>query len=78
MAEISGDWLPVLQEEFRKPYYKQLYEFVKSEYSTRTIYPPAGDIFKPRPLVDSVCLAGGMKGVDHGGSRPESLRLVHV
>ncbi len=45
MAEISGDWLPVLQEEFRKPYYKQLYEFVKSEYSTRTIYPPAGDIF---------------------------------
>ena len=45
MAEISGDWLPVLQEEFRKPYYKQLYEFVKSEYSTRTVYPPAGDIF---------------------------------
>lgn len=45
MAEISGDWLPVLQEEFRKPYYKQLYEFVRSEYSTRTIYPPAGDIF---------------------------------
>ena len=45
MAQISGDWLPVLQEEFRKPYYKQLYEFVKSEYSTRTIYPPAGDIF---------------------------------
>ena len=45
MAEISGDWLPVLQEEFRKPYYKQLYEFVKSEYSTRTIYPPACDIF---------------------------------
>ena len=45
MAEISGDWLPVLQEEFRKPDYKQLYEFLKSEYSTRTIYPPAGDIF---------------------------------
>ena len=45
MAEISGDWLPVLQDEFRKPYYKQLYEFVKSEYSTRTVYPPAGDIF---------------------------------
>ena len=45
MAEISGDWLPVLQEEFRKPYYKQLYDFVKSEYSTRTVYPPAGDIF---------------------------------
>ena len=45
MAQISGDWLPVLQEEFRKPYYKQLYDFVKSEYSTRTVYPPAGDIF---------------------------------
>ncbi len=45
MAQISGDWLPVLQEEFRKPYYRQLYEFIKSEYSTRTVYPPAGDIF---------------------------------
>lgn len=45
MAMISNDWLPVLQEEFKKDYYKKLYSFVKSEYDTTTIYPPAEDIF---------------------------------
>lgn len=45
MAMISNDWLPVLQEEFKKDYYKKLYSFVKSEYDTTTIYPPADDIF---------------------------------
>lgn len=45
MTMISNDWLPALQEEFRKPYYKQLFTFVKQEYDTRVIYPPADDIF---------------------------------
>ncbi len=45
MTMISNDWLPALQKEFRKPYYKQLFTFVKQEYDTRVIYPPADDIF---------------------------------
>lgn len=45
MGAIQNDWLQAIGEEFRKPYYKQLYEFVKQEYSTRVIYPPADDIF---------------------------------
>ena len=45
MAMISNDWLPALKEEFRKPYYAKLFEFVKSEYATRVIYPPADEIF---------------------------------
>lgn len=45
MAMISGDWLPALAGEFRKDYYKKLFDFVNNEYSTRTIYPPADDIF---------------------------------
>lgn len=45
MTMISNDWLPALQEEFRKLYYKQLFTFVKQEYDTRVIYPPADDIF---------------------------------
>ncbi len=45
MTMISNDWLPALQEEFRKPYYKQLFTFVKQEYDTRVIYPLADDIF---------------------------------
>lgn len=45
MAMISNDWLPALHDEFQKDYYKQLFSFVKQEYSTQVIYPPADDIF---------------------------------
>ena len=44
MAAISNDWLPVFQGEFRKPYYKQLYQTVMKEYNTRKIYPAPDDI----------------------------------
>ncbi|WP_289285782.1 uracil-DNA glycosylase [Parablautia intestinalis] len=45
MAMIDNDWLEYIQGEFHKPYYKELYNFVRQEYSTRVIYPPADDIF---------------------------------
>ncbi len=45
MAALSGDWQEALKSEFKKEYYKKLFETVKSEYSTRTIFPPANDIF---------------------------------
>ena len=45
MAMIDNDWLPALGEEFRKPYYKTLYEFVRQEYKTAQVFPPSDDIF---------------------------------
>lgn len=45
MAMITNDWLPALQGEFKKPYYRELYQFVKEEYSRAVVYPPADDIF---------------------------------
>jgi uracil-DNA glycosylase len=45
MAMISNDWLAAVGDEFHKPYYRELYQFVKEEYSTRVVYPPADDIF---------------------------------
>ena len=45
MAMITNDWLDAISGEFSKPYYKELYEFVKDEYSKTIIYPPADDIF---------------------------------
>lgn len=45
MAMISNDWLPEIKGEFGKPYYKELYNFIKQEYSSTTVYPPADDIF---------------------------------
>lgn len=45
MAMIQNDWLDAIGGEFRKPYYKELYQIVKEEYHTHVIYPPADDIF---------------------------------
>ena len=45
MGMIDNDWLPALAPEFRKPYYKKLYEFIKEEYNTKQVFPPAEDIF---------------------------------
>ena len=45
MAAIDNDWLGPLAPEFKKPYYKKLYETIKQEYGTRQVFPEAGDIF---------------------------------
>ncbi len=45
MTAINNDWLEALRGEFKKPYYKSLFERVKSEYSSSQIFPPADDIF---------------------------------
>lgn len=42
---IDNDWLEPLKPEFGKPYYAELFKFVKQEYATRKIFPPADDIF---------------------------------
>lgn len=45
MAMLTGEWLDAMQDEFHKPYYKELYQFVKEEYNSVVVYPPADDIF---------------------------------
>lgn len=42
---IEASWKKVLSEEFEKPYFKTLTEFVKSEYRQHTCYPPGKEIF---------------------------------
>lgn len=46
MSAIDNDWLEPLSEEFKKPYYRKLYNIVNQEYRTRQIFPPAQDLFK--------------------------------
>ena len=45
MSMIQNNWLAPLKPEFSKPYYAELFKFVKNEYATRQIFPPADDIF---------------------------------
>ena len=42
---FQNDWQDVVGEEFEKPYYLKLREFLKDEYATRTVYPPKEDIW---------------------------------
>ena len=39
MSMITNDWLDEIQGEFKKPYYRELYQFVRDEYSKAVIYP---------------------------------------
>jgi len=45
MGAITNDWLTAIGDEFKKPYYRELYNFVKAEYGKYIIYPNADDIF---------------------------------
>lgn len=42
---FSNDWQEVVGEEFDKPYYAELREFLKDQYETATVYPPKDEIW---------------------------------
>jgi len=44
-VKIEESWKPVLADEFGKDYFTGLTNFVRTEYKTQTIYPPAKLIF---------------------------------
>ena len=44
-VEIEESWKNKLTEEFNKPYFKVLSNFIKEEYNTQEIFPPAKLIF---------------------------------
>ena len=42
---IDNDWDLALSDEFEKDYFLRIQEFIDEEYSTKTVYPPYGEIF---------------------------------
>lgn len=44
-VRLEKSWKDLVSEEFKKPYFKELSEFVKSEYKSKTVYPPPRLIF---------------------------------
>ena len=51
-VEIAKSWQPYLQQEFEKPYFKELIEFVKYEYENNTCFPQGSQIFEAFNLCD--------------------------
>jgi uracil-DNA glycosylase len=41
----ATDWNPVLREEFAKPYWRPLQEFVRTERAHHPVYPPHEEVF---------------------------------
>ncbi len=44
--KIETSWKEALKDEFNKPYFKELANFVREEYLNKTIYPSPKDIFR--------------------------------
>lgn len=45
-VRIASDWKELLKEEFEKPYFQELTDFVREEYSHSTIFPKGKNIFR--------------------------------
>ena len=44
-VKIDNTWRTALADEWEKPYFKDLTDFVRAEYASKTIFPPAKRIF---------------------------------
>ncbi|MDF9796727.1 uracil-DNA glycosylase [Catalinimonas alkaloidigena] len=51
-VKIAPSWKKHLNDEFTKPYFMSLVEFVKDEYGKHTVYPPGKEIFRAFDLTD--------------------------
>ena len=93
-VKIEQSWKEALADEWGKDYFKSLTDFVRGEYATRIVYPPAGKIFAafdscPFDKVKVVILgqdpypgAGQANGlsfsVNPGVELPRSLRNIYT
>lgn len=49
---FKNSWDEILQEEMKKSYFKHIKDFIKEERLSKTIYPPAQDLFNAFKLTD--------------------------
>jgi len=45
-VKIDESWKAVLKTEFQKPYWEELTQFVRSQYLSGKVYPPAKNVFR--------------------------------
>ncbi|MFA5770393.1 MAG: uracil-DNA glycosylase [Patescibacteria group bacterium] len=92
-VKIEETWKRVLKTEFQKSYWKELTEFIRKQYLSSKVYPPAKDIFRAFDLcpLDKVKVvivgqdpyhgekqANGLSfAVNDGITLPPSLKNIH-
>ncbi|WP_265455642.1 uracil-DNA glycosylase [Enterococcus sp. HY326] len=72
---IDNSWQEILAEEFQKPYYQQLRQFLKQEYQSQTIYPDMYHIYEALELTPYEKVKVVMLGQDpyHGPNQAHGL-----
>jgi len=75
MKPLGNTWDALLAEEFAAEYYLQLRNFLKEEYSSRTIYPGMFDIFNALKFTDYPKVRAVILGQDpyHGPGQAHGL-----
>jgi len=74
-VKIAPSWKEKLGNEFEKPYFIQLTDFVKAEYATQTVYPRGKEIFRAFDCADFNNLKVVIIGQDpyHGSGQANGL-----
>ena len=75
MVNLGNSWDEALAGEFEKDYYKQIREFLKTEYQSKTIYPSMYDIFNALKLTPIEDVNAVILGQDpyHGPNQAHGL-----
>ena len=74
-CKIEPSWKEVLKDEFEKPYFKELTEFVRNEYLSETVYPPPKHMFRAFELTPFESVRVVILGQDpyHGAGQANGL-----
>lgn len=72
---IGNKWDIVLKDEIKKEYFKNLMNFIKKEYKTKTIYPKENEVFNAFRYTDFENIKVVILGQDpyHGPNQAEGL-----
>lgn len=72
---LSDRWNELLKDEFDKPYYRNLVKLVNDAYKTKTVYPPAKQVFNAFKLCEFDAIKAVIIGQDpyHGFGQANGL-----
>ncbi len=77
-VHIEPSWKKALVEEFTKPYFKELSEFVRTEYMNSKVFPPPKDVFRAFDLCPFDTVKVVVLGQDpyHGAGQANGLSFA--
>lgn len=75
MVNLGNSWDELLKSEFKKDYYRELQQFLKSEYQEHVIHPDKNDIFNALKWTDYKAVKAVIFGQDpyHGENQAHGL-----